>query len=201
MCRWPIPALTWPVIVTWSPPYIEFDETAKMEEDVEPKDEDGVDGRGVSGWDGWVCGFGVVDNSTVTMTTSSAQRLLRDVRQWSVKSRFGCGGFLIDIWVGTWVRGFHWGASDFCFRFKNASPATVPLPQVSVFFVTVQWPLPQVSVFFTTWGNGRRRPGEDIGFTCRLGCQWGYDRVWIVCSPIVFVVFSIVDLISISRYF
>jgi hypothetical protein len=31
-----------------------------MEEDVEPKDEDGVDGRGVSGWDGWVCGLGVV---------------------------------------------------------------------------------------------------------------------------------------------
>jgi hypothetical protein len=31
-----------------------------MEEDVEPKDEDGVDGRGVCGWDGWVCGLGVV---------------------------------------------------------------------------------------------------------------------------------------------
>ncbi len=28
-----------------------------MEEDVEPKDEDGVDGWGVCGWDGWV-GFG-----------------------------------------------------------------------------------------------------------------------------------------------
>jgi hypothetical protein len=37
-----------------------------MEGDVEPKDEDGVDGRGVSGWEGGVCGFGVVDNSTVT---------------------------------------------------------------------------------------------------------------------------------------
>ena len=37
-----------------------------MEEDVKPEDEHGVDGRGVSGWDGWVCGFGVVDNSTVT---------------------------------------------------------------------------------------------------------------------------------------
>ncbi len=31
-----------------------------MEEDVEPKDEDGVDGRGVSGWDGWVRGLGSV---------------------------------------------------------------------------------------------------------------------------------------------
>ncbi len=29
-----------------------------MEEDVKPKDEDGVDGRGVCGWHGWVCGLG-----------------------------------------------------------------------------------------------------------------------------------------------
>ena len=29
------------------------------------------------------------------------------------------GGRLIDIWVGTWVRGFHCGDSDFCFSFKN----------------------------------------------------------------------------------
>ena len=34
-----------------------------MEEDVQPKDEDGVDGRGVCGWDGWVCGLGVVGAS------------------------------------------------------------------------------------------------------------------------------------------
>ncbi len=31
-----------------------------MEEDVKPEDEDGVDGWGVCGWDGWVCGLGVV---------------------------------------------------------------------------------------------------------------------------------------------
>ncbi len=31
-----------------------------MEEDVEPKDVDGVDGRVVSGWDGWVGGMGEV---------------------------------------------------------------------------------------------------------------------------------------------
>jgi hypothetical protein len=36
-----------------------------MEEDVKPKDEDGVDGRGVSGWDGWVCGLGVVVVSSI----------------------------------------------------------------------------------------------------------------------------------------
>jgi hypothetical protein len=30
-----------------------------MEEDVKPEDEDGVDGRGVYGWDVWVCGLGV----------------------------------------------------------------------------------------------------------------------------------------------
>jgi hypothetical protein len=36
-----------------------------MEEDVKPKDEDGVDGRGVSGWDGWVCGLGAVGVSSI----------------------------------------------------------------------------------------------------------------------------------------
>ncbi len=34
-----------------------------MEEDVKPEDEDGVDGRGFCGWDGWVCGLGAVDAS------------------------------------------------------------------------------------------------------------------------------------------
>jgi hypothetical protein len=36
-----------------------------MEEDVEPKNEDGVDGRGVSGWDGWVGGLGAVGVSSI----------------------------------------------------------------------------------------------------------------------------------------
>jgi hypothetical protein len=36
-----------------------------MEEDVNPKDEDGVDGRGVCGWDGWVCGLGAVGASSI----------------------------------------------------------------------------------------------------------------------------------------
>ncbi len=36
-----------------------------MEEDVERKDEDGVDGRGVCGWDGWVCGLGAVGASSI----------------------------------------------------------------------------------------------------------------------------------------
>jgi hypothetical protein len=36
-----------------------------MEEDVEPEDEDGVDGRGVYGWDGWVCGLGTVGVSSI----------------------------------------------------------------------------------------------------------------------------------------
>ncbi len=56
------------------------------------------------------------------------------------------------------------------------------------------------SVFFTTWGNGRRHPGEGFGFECQLGCQWGYHRVWIVSSPITFVDSPHVDLIFISRY-
>ena len=36
-----------------------------MEEDVEPKDEDGVDGRRVCGWDGWVGGLGAVGASSI----------------------------------------------------------------------------------------------------------------------------------------
>jgi hypothetical protein len=36
-----------------------------MEEYVKPKDEDGVDGWGVCGWDGWVCGLGAVGASLV----------------------------------------------------------------------------------------------------------------------------------------
>ena len=34
-----------------------------MEEDVKPKDEDGVDGRGVCGWDGLLGGLGAVGAS------------------------------------------------------------------------------------------------------------------------------------------
>jgi hypothetical protein len=34
-----------------------------------------------------------------------------------------------------------------------------------------------------------------------LGVRWGYHLLWIVRSPIVFVDFSLVDLIFISRYF
>ena len=37
----------------------------KMEEDVKPEDEDGVDGRGVCGWDGRVCGLGAVGASSI----------------------------------------------------------------------------------------------------------------------------------------
>jgi hypothetical protein len=34
-----------------------------MEEDVKPEDTDGVDGRGICGWDTWVCGLGAVSTS------------------------------------------------------------------------------------------------------------------------------------------
>jgi hypothetical protein len=36
-----------------------------MEGDVKPKDEDEVDGRGVCGWDGWVCGLDAVGASSI----------------------------------------------------------------------------------------------------------------------------------------
>jgi hypothetical protein len=43
-----------------------------MEEDVEPKDEDGVDGRGFCGWDRWLCGFGAVGASSIFGLTRRA---------------------------------------------------------------------------------------------------------------------------------
>ena len=46
-----------------NPEYADSVENGKMEEDVKPEDEDGVDGRGVCGWDGWVCGLGAVGAS------------------------------------------------------------------------------------------------------------------------------------------
>ena len=104
---------------------------------------------------------------------------------------FGCGGRLIDTWVDTWGRGFRCCASDLGFGFEIATRATIPWLR----------PLPQRSVFFTTSDNGRRSPGEGFDFSFRFGCQWGYHRVWIVCSSITFVDFSRVDLIFISRYF
>ena len=44
---------------------LESQENGKMEEDVEPRDEDGVDGRGFCGWDGWVGGLGAVVVSSI----------------------------------------------------------------------------------------------------------------------------------------
>ena len=35
-----------------------------MEEDVDPRDADGVDGRGIRGWDGRVCGLGAISHRT-----------------------------------------------------------------------------------------------------------------------------------------
>ncbi len=108
-----------------------------------------------------------------------------------------CDGWVGDLGaVGAssifgWIRrpgAFAAVLPTFSFSFKNAARATVPW----------QWPLPQRSVVFATYGNGRRRPGEGFGFACRRGCQWGYHRAWIVCSPIAFVDFSLVDLIFIS---
>ena len=40
-----------------------INENGKMEEDVKPKDEDGVDGRGVCGWDGLLGDLGAVGAS------------------------------------------------------------------------------------------------------------------------------------------
>jgi hypothetical protein len=55
----------------------------KMEEDVEPKDEDGVDGRGFCGWDGWVGGLGAVDASSIFGLVLRAGGNTRHVRDFS----------------------------------------------------------------------------------------------------------------------
>ena len=52
-----------PYVVVFTREVQDFD--GKMEEDVEPEDEDGVDGRGIYGWDGWVGDLGVVDVSSI----------------------------------------------------------------------------------------------------------------------------------------
>ncbi len=83
-----------------------------MEEDVNPKDEDGVDGRGVCGWDGWVCGLGAVGassifrlfqdfnsrNITVANATSSGQRFLHNLRRWSAAPWRG-----LRVYMSAWV--------------------------------------------------------------------------------------------------
>ena len=80
----------------------------------------------------------------------------------------------IVIWSMTTMehmRGFRCGVSDVGFSFKNTARATIPW---SCHFL-------QRSVFFATWGNGRWRPVEDFGFSCRFGCRWGGRRVWLSC--------------------
>jgi hypothetical protein len=71
-------------------------ENGKMEEDVKPEDEDGVDGRGICGWDVWVCGLGAVG-------TSLSFGLVR-----------GTGAFAAVLRT----------ASVVCFSFKNAVHAS-----------------------------------------------------------------------------
>ena len=99
-----------------------------MEEDVKPKDEDGVDGRGVSGWDGWVCGLGAVGASltcglvrgtgafvvvlptfTLVLRMQFAQRYRGNATSFSAasSSRFEAmvGGALarVQLFVSAWV--------------------------------------------------------------------------------------------------
>ena len=100
-----------------------------MEEDVESRDEDGVDGRGVYRWDGRVCGLGVVGASSIL-------GLIRGPRAF-------------DDVIPTLVLGS---------RMQLAHS-----------------------------DNGRRRPDEGFGFTCRLGCWWSGRRLWVERSPITFV--------------
>ena len=48
----------------WNPVYVRpVHVNGKMEKDVKPEDEDGVDGRGGCGWDGCVCDLGAVGPS------------------------------------------------------------------------------------------------------------------------------------------
>jgi hypothetical protein len=61
--------------------------------------------------------------------------------------------------------------------------------------------------FFSAASSSRREAmvggalARASAFVCRLGCQWGYHRVWIVRLPIALVDFSSVDLLFVVRYF
>ena len=79
-----------------------------MEEDVKPKDEDGIDGRGVCGWDGWVCVLGVVGASSI----------------FGLVRRAGAFAAVLPTFV------FFKNAA------RATVPWQWPLPQRSVFFVT-----------------------------------------------------------------
>ena len=77
-----------------------------MEEDVEPRDEDGVDGRGVCGWDGRVCGLGAVGASSILGLIRGARAFAAVLPTWVLVSRLqlaqryrGFGHFLSAVVV------------------------------------------------------------------------------------------------------
>jgi hypothetical protein len=80
-----------------------------MEEDVDPRDVDGVDGRGVRGWDGRVCGLGAVGASSIFGLVRSA---------------------------GSFVAVLPTCAFGFKNPVRGTIPWFRPLPQRIVFFVT-----------------------------------------------------------------
>jgi hypothetical protein len=77
---------------------------------------------------------------------------------------------------------------------------------VSIHYVTMYvlpFLVPKKKIPFNTLRRARVRTSISISvrgldFLCRLGCRWGYHRVWITCSSIAFVDFSFVDLVFLS---
>ena len=124
-----------------------------MEEDVKPKDEDGVDGQGVCGWDGLLGGLGAVGASL----TFGVVR--------------GAGAFAAVLPTFVSVSRMHLAQHNRGFGH-----------------------------FFSAASSSRREAmvggalAKGFAFSCRLGCQWGYHRVWIVRSSITFVDALFVDI-------
>ena len=191
-----------------------------MAEDVEPTDEDGVDGRGVCGWDGWVCDLGAVGASPIfglvhrtgaftvvfpTFVLVSRIHLSEQYRDHghflrsssSSRREVMVGGALtrssvVDVGLGVGGSDVASGSRDHPSYSCDGWVCDLGVVGSSSIFGLIRGTGAFATVFPT---------GEGFGCACRFGCQWGYHRVWIVRSTITFVDFSLVDLIFISRYF
>jgi hypothetical protein len=107
-----------------------------------------------------------------------------------------CDGWVCDL--GVVVRPPHQVVSSLIFGLIRGSGAfAVVLP---TFVLVSRMQLAQQNrdnVHFLSAASSSRH--ETMVEAPCLGCQWGYNRVWIVRSSITFVDFSLFDLIFISR--
>jgi hypothetical protein len=185
----------------------------KMEEDVKPEDEDGV-GRGICRWNAWVCGLGEVITSLDVGFVRGPGVFTAVLPSFALVSRMSFaqhnhdfGHFFSatsssrrEVMVG----GALTRASTFRVGLDVGGAVITPGLRVCPSRSCDGWVcglgVVGVSlVFGLVRGDGAF--AVVLGFSCRLGCQWGYHRVWIVRLSIALVDFSHVDLLFVVRYF